>query len=54
LTGGATVVCPLHERSYDLRTGRGLNCECTHLEVFPISLRDGGLIWLEAAPATSD
>jgi nitrite reductase (NADH) small subunit len=55
LTGGATVVCPLHERTYDLRTGHGLNGECSRLDVFPISLRDGGLIWLESVDRkTSD
>ncbi len=48
LTGGATIVCPLHERTYDLRTGMGLNGECTRLQVFPVSVRDGGQIWLEA------
>jgi nitrite reductase (NADH) small subunit len=41
LTGGATVVCPLHERTYDLRTGLGLNGECTSLQVYPASLGGG-------------
>jgi nitrite reductase (NADH) small subunit len=53
LIGGATIVCPLHERAYDLRTGIGLNGECTRLEVFSVSLRDGGLIWLEAPESTT-
>jgi nitrite reductase (NADH) small subunit len=53
LIGGTTVVCPLHERTYDLRTGTGLHGECTRLEVFPVSLRDGGLIWLEAPDVTT-
>jgi nitrite reductase (NADH) small subunit len=48
LTGGGIVVCPLHERAYDLRTGAGLNGECTHLSVFPVSVRDGDQIWLDS------
>jgi nitrite reductase (NADH) small subunit len=46
LTGGATVVCPLHERTYDLRNGLGLNGECTSLRVYPASLGDDGNIWV--------
>jgi nitrite reductase (NADH) small subunit len=46
LTGGATVVCPLHERSYDLRTGAGLNGEASSLEVYPASLDPDGKIWV--------
>jgi len=48
LTGSGTVVCPLHERAYDLRTGLGLNGECTRLAVFAVSVRDGDEIWLES------
>ena len=47
LTGGATVICPLHERTYDLRTGQGLNGECTSLTVYPIRLDVDGKIWLQ-------
>jgi nitrite reductase/ring-hydroxylating ferredoxin subunit len=46
LTGGATVVCPLHERAYDLRTGLGLNGECTSLRIYPASLGGDGKIWV--------
>jgi nitrite reductase (NADH) small subunit len=46
LTGGATVVCPLHGRTYDLRTGLGLNGECTRLQVYPASLGEDGKIWV--------
>ena len=49
LMGGATVICPLHERVYDLRTGQGLNGECTSLRVYPISLGTDGKIWLQIA-----
>ena len=46
ITGGTTVICPLHERAYDLRTGQGLNGECSSLRVYPISLGADGKIWL--------
>jgi nitrite reductase (NADH) small subunit len=46
LTGGTTVVCPLHERAYDLRTGLGLNGESTSLQVYPASLGQDGKIWV--------
>ncbi len=46
LTGGTTVICPLHERAYDLRTGQGLNGECSSLRVYPVSLGQDGKIWL--------
>ena len=42
ITGGTTVICPLHERAYDLRTGQGLNGECSSLRVYPISLGADG------------
>jgi nitrite reductase (NADH) small subunit len=46
LTGGTTVVCPLHDRAYDLRSGDGLTDE-TRLNVYPVSLGDDGTIWLQ-------
>jgi nitrite reductase [NAD(P)H] small subunit len=46
LTGGTTVICPLHERSYDLRTGQGLDGECGNLQVYPVSLGQDGQIWV--------
>jgi nitrite reductase (NADH) small subunit len=46
LTGGATIVCPLHERAYDLRTGAGLNGEATCLKVYPAALDADGTIWV--------
>jgi nitrite reductase/ring-hydroxylating ferredoxin subunit len=55
LTGGTTVVCPLHDRAYDLRTGLGLNGETTCLRVYPASLDENGKIWLSMpARATAD
>jgi nitrite reductase (NADH) small subunit len=46
LTGGTTVVCPLHDRAYDLRTGRGLNGETSSLQIYQASLDEAGKIWL--------
>jgi nitrite reductase (NADH) small subunit len=46
LTGGTTIVCPLHERAYDLRTGLGLNGESSSIEVYPATLDASGKIWL--------
>ena len=46
LTGGTTVVCPLHDRAYDLRTGQGLNGETTSVQVYQASLDENGRIWL--------
>jgi nitrite reductase (NADH) small subunit len=47
LTGGTSVVCPLHERVFDLRTGHGPDGECGALEVYPVSLGSDGKIWLQ-------
>jgi nitrite reductase (NADH) small subunit len=53
LTAGTTVVCPLHDRAYDLRTGLGLNGETTCLQVYPASLDTDGKIWLSIAARTT-
>jgi nitrite reductase (NADH) small subunit len=45
LVGGETVICPLHDRAFDLRTGSGPDPEC-RLEVYPVTLGDDGKIWL--------
>ena len=49
LTGGAIVICPLHERAYDLRTGQGVGGECTKLQIYPVSVTADGKIWLALA-----
>jgi nitrite reductase/ring-hydroxylating ferredoxin subunit len=53
LTGGTTLVCPLHDRAFDLRTGQGLNGEGASLEVFPASLGQDGNIWLSMPASTA-
>jgi nitrite reductase (NADH) small subunit len=48
LVGGSTVICPLHDRAYDLRTGAGSEPDCA-LEVYPVSLDPDGKIWIDIA-----
>ena len=36
LIGGTTVVCPLHDRSFDLRTGKNLSGDCTDIRTYPV------------------
>ena len=38
LLGGATVVCPLHDRTFDLRTGEGVGPDCVNLKIYQIAL----------------
>ena len=33
LMGGATIVCPLHDRHFNLRTGEGPDCRLTTYQV---------------------
>jgi len=46
LVGGETVICPLHDRVFDLRTGQGPEPDCG-LAVYPVMLGDDGKIWLQ-------
>ncbi len=39
----ATVVCPLHDRIYDLRTGAGIGNDCA-LRTYPVRLAPDGTI----------
>lgn len=47
LIGGATIVCPLHDRSFDLRTGKNLSGDCIDIRTYAVALKDGGGIVLE-------
>jgi nitrite reductase (NADH) small subunit len=38
LLGGATIVCPLHDRTFDLRTGQGVGPDCANLKIYQIAL----------------
>jgi nitrite reductase [NAD(P)H] small subunit len=41
LVGEATVICPLHERAFDLRTGAGIGGEDC-LRLFPLRVSEQG------------
>ena len=45
LVGGTTVVCPLHDRIYDLATGAALVGECD-IRVYPVRVAQDGAILL--------
>ena len=47
LTTAKAVVCPLHDRTYDLVTGCGLTHEHTDIKVFKSRLDASGNIWVE-------
>ncbi len=48
LVGGTSVICPLHDRVYDLRTGQGPESECP-IAVYPVSLGADGKIWVQVS-----
>jgi nitrite reductase (NADH) small subunit len=50
LVGDRTVICPLHERVYDLGTGRELTGECD-IAVYPVQTTEDGLVVLQMAMA---
>ena len=43
LIDAARVICPLHDRTYDLRSGQGVGTEC-HVRVFPVRTTADGTI----------
>ncbi len=45
LTDENTVICPLHDRIYDLRTGAGLGNDCT-IATYPVRIGENGTILL--------
>jgi nitrite reductase (NADH) small subunit len=47
LIGGTTVLCPLHDRSFDLRTGKNLSGDCTDICTYPVILGQDGAIALQ-------
>src|SRR5271154_5755130 len=46
LLGGTTLICPLHEWTFDLLSGMSLNGSCG-LRVYPITKREDGTLVLE-------
>jgi nitrite reductase (NADH) small subunit len=49
LTDETSVMCPLHDRIYDLRTGAGIGTECD-ITVYPVRVSADGVILLELQP----
>jgi nitrite reductase (NADH) small subunit len=49
LLGGTHLMCPLHDRLFDLRTGRALGTDCA-IAVYPVKVADGGSIVLTLEP----
>lgn len=47
LTGANTIMCPLHDRLYDLRSGVGMNTDC-RIKVYPTRVSGDGAIWVAA------
>jgi nitrite reductase (NADH) small subunit len=45
ILGGTTLICPLHGRRYDLRTGAVLHGECP-LRVYSVLVHDDGSLML--------
>jgi nitrite reductase (NADH) small subunit len=43
LLDAATLVCPLHDRAYDLRTGAGQGNGCA-ITTYPVEIRDGAIL----------
>jgi len=46
------VICPLHDRTYDLRSGAGLNTECS-LRTYPAQIGADGMIIVTLEPGPS-
>jgi nitrite reductase (NADH) small subunit len=40
LVGGSRVVCPLHERTFDLRNGQEIGGDCSSLKTFKVALTE--------------
>jgi nitrite reductase (NADH) small subunit len=45
LVGGSTLICPLHERAFDLVTGEGIGQPCV-LTTYPVRITEDGAIGL--------
>lgn len=40
LLGTSTIVCPLHDRAFDLKSGDGPAPECLRIKTYAVSLND--------------
>lgn len=43
LVADATVACPLHDRRFDLATGRAVGHDCGSVSAYPVEVRDGAV-----------
>jgi nitrite reductase (NADH) small subunit len=43
--GTPKVACPLHKRSFCLKSGRGLSDPSLAIETYPVRVEDGG-VWV--------
>lgn len=43
LVGHNSVACPLHDRRFDLNTGRAIGHECGAVATYPVEVRDGAV-----------
>ncbi len=48
--GAPKVACPLHKKTFDLKTGRCLSGEALEVTTFPVRV-DGDGVWVELPPA---
>ncbi|MEK7216717.1 MAG: Rieske 2Fe-2S domain-containing protein [Chloroflexota bacterium] len=46
MLGGSTLVCPLHGFKFDLASGRPAGNECPALRTFPVSVGEGGELFV--------
>ena len=49
LSGSRAVLCPLHDRIFDLRTGAGLNSAC-RITTYAVRVDEAGMIRLADPP----
>ncbi len=49
LVGGSTLICPLHERAFDLPTGGGIGQSCV-LVTYPARITEDGAIGVRMQP----
>jgi nitrite reductase (NADH) small subunit len=49
LVGGGVLICPLHERRFDLTTGEAQDGDCS-LAVFAVTVRPDGGLTVEVPP----
>jgi nitrite reductase (NADH) large subunit len=48
--GAPKVACPLHKKTFDLRSGACLSGDALEIATFPVRIEDGG-VWVELPPA---